>query len=147
MSSWRAKMGTQGLNLHDGMNALLDLRFADDLLVFATSCGDTIRLLDKLVTSLAQVGLKLITSKAKELATQAQPKRFLRTSSGVTIEILDSRCAHKWLACMLQATLGGNRNADLQHRLQATSRFFHANRSLLTNPQVSVQDRRTFFHA
>ena len=121
MSSWRAKMGTQGLNLHDGMKALMDLSFADDLLVFATSRGDTIRLLEELVTSLAQVGLKLNTSKTKSLTTEAQPGRILRTSSGVTVEILHSRCAHKWLGRMLRANLGGNRDADLQHHLQAAS--------------------------
>ena len=60
-------MGTQGLNLHDGMKALLDLRFADDLLVFATSRGDTIRLLEELVTSLAQAGLKLNTFENKKI--------------------------------------------------------------------------------
>ena len=37
--------------------------------------------------------------------------------------------------------------ADLQHHLQAASRAFHANRSVLTNHQVSVKDRLTFFHA
>ena len=47
MSSWRAKVETYGLNLHDGMKALLDQRFADDLLVFATSRDDTIRLLEE----------------------------------------------------------------------------------------------------
>ena len=47
MSSWRAKVKTYGLNLHDGMKALLDQRFADDLLVFATSRDDTIRLLEE----------------------------------------------------------------------------------------------------
>ena len=63
------------------------------------------------------------------------------------MEILDSRCAHKWLGCMLQAAQGGNPSADLQHHLQAASRAFHANRSILTNHQVSVKDRLTFFHA
>ena len=65
MFSWRAKEKTYGLNLHDGIRALLDLRFADDLLVFATSRDDTIQLLGELVTSLGQVGLKLNTSKTK----------------------------------------------------------------------------------
>ena len=74
IASWRAKVETYGLNLHDGMKALLDLRFADDLLVFATSRDDTIRLLEELVTSLGQVGLKLNTSKTKILTTQAQPE-------------------------------------------------------------------------
>ena len=76
MSSWRAKMEAQDLNLHDGMKALLASRFANDLLVFATSRGDTIRLLEELVASLGQVGLKLNTSKTKILTTQAQPGRF-----------------------------------------------------------------------
>ena len=147
MSSWRAKVETYGLNLHDGMKALLDLRFADDLLVFATSRDDTIRLLEELVTSLGQVGLKLNTSKTKILTTQAQPGSSLETSGGVTVEVLDSRCAHKWLGCMLQAAPGGNPSADLQHHLQAASRVFHANHSILTNHQVSVKDRLTFFHA
>ena len=84
MSSWRAKMESYGLNLHDGMKTLLDLRFADDLLVFATSRDDTIQLLKELGTS-----------KTKILTTQAQPGSSLQTSGGVTVEILDSRCAHK----------------------------------------------------
>ena len=66
MSSWRAKVATYGLNVNDGMSALLDLRFADDLLVFATGRDDTIRLLEELVTSLGQDGLKM------NMTTQAQ---------------------------------------------------------------------------
>ena len=92
MCSWRAKIEAHGLNLHDGMKALLDLRFADGLLVFATSRDDTIRLLEELVTSLGQVGLTLNTSKTKILATQAQPGSSLQTSGGVTVEVLDGRC-------------------------------------------------------
>ena len=95
MSSWRAKIESYGLNLHDGMRALLDIRFADDLLVFATSRDDTIGLLEESVTSLGQVGLTLNKSKTKILTTQAQPGSCLQTSGGVTVEILDSRCAHK----------------------------------------------------
>ena len=63
------------------------------------------------------------------------------------MEILDSWYAHKWLGCMLQAAQGGNPSADLQHHLQAASRAFHANRSILANHQVCVKDRLTFFHA
>ena len=201
MSSWRAKAATYGLNVKDGMKALLDLRFADDLLVLATGRDDTIRLLEELVTSLGQVGLKL------NMTTQAQPKSSLQTSG-------------KWLGCMLQAAQGGNPSLDLKikgkvkacrpegspFRAQANemqdftrstsvqrekhkilyrphpmiirssldnpiatafpdeislqrclpsvsrsssfpwSRAFHANRSILTNHQVSVKDRLTFFH-
>ena len=132
---------------NERMKALLDLRFADDLLVFATSRDDTIRLLEELVTSLGKVGLTLNASKTKILTTQAQPGNSLQTNGGVTLEILDNRCAQKWLGCMLQAAQGGKPSADLQHHLQAASRAFHAHRSILTNHQVSFKDRHTFFHA
>ena len=46
---------------------------------------------------------------------------------------------------MFQAAQGRNPSADLQHNLQAASRVFHANRSMLTNHQVCVKDRLTFF--
>ena len=36
LSSWRVKMEAQGLSLEDGFEPLLDLRFADDILLF---CG------------------------------------------------------------------------------------------------------------
>jgi len=103
--------------------------------------------LEEFVTSLGQVGLTLNTSKAKNLSTQAQPGSSLQTSGGATVEILNSRCAYKWLECMLQAAQGGNPSADVQHHLQAASRAFLANRSMLTNHQVSVKYRLTVFHA
>ena len=54
----------EGLNLHDGMKVLLD----------------------ELVTSLGQVGLKLNTSKTQLLMTQAQPRSSFQTSGEVTGE-------------------------------------------------------------
>ena len=52
-----------------------------------------------------------VTIFANVFFTEAQPgKLFLRTNIGVTFEILDGRCAHKWLGCMLQAALGGKKN-------------------------------------
>ena len=87
------------------------------------------------------------TSKTKNLSTQTQPGSSLQTSGGVTVEILDSRCAYKWLECMLQAAQGGNPSADVQHHLQAASRAFLANRSMLTNHQVFVKYRLAVLHA
>ena len=112
MSSLRAKVATYGLNVNDGMSALLDLGFADDLLVLATGRDDTTRLLEELVTSLGQVGLKL------NMTTQAQPRSSLQTSGRVTVEVLHSRRAHKWLGCTLQAAQGGNPSLDLKAKVK-----------------------------
>ena len=79
--SWLAKMETHGLNLHYGMKSLLDLRFANDLLVFATSRDDTIQLLEELVTFLGQVGSLTYSTICKQLhGLSEQSDRYLRTT-------------------------------------------------------------------
>ena len=57
MACWRASVEDLGLDLGDGGQALLDFRFADDILIFGTSYQVVGTLLDKLVENLAAVGL------------------------------------------------------------------------------------------
>lgn len=52
-----------GLDLGDGGPALLDLRFAEDIMVFATSEVDAGVLLGELVSALARARLVLNVSK------------------------------------------------------------------------------------
>ena len=82
LSSWRAKMEAEGLSLEDGLQPLLDLRFADYILFFGTTLDKTCLLLDELVASLAQVGLTSNLKKTKILTTQTQPPPQLQTHGG-----------------------------------------------------------------
>ena len=60
LGRWRRKVGNPAMDFQDGMHTLLDLRFADDILLFAKTFEETKFLLDqKLVTCLAEVGLHL----------------------------------------------------------------------------------------
>ena len=65
MGVWRGRDGRLGLGLGDGGPTLLDLRFADDILIFATTYIDAGLLLDELVTCLSHVGLILNTDKPR----------------------------------------------------------------------------------
>ena len=65
MGRWRSQVEHLGLNLGDGMSHLLDLRFADDILLFGESAQAVGSMLDALVACLEQVGLKLNASKTK----------------------------------------------------------------------------------
>ena len=56
MRKWRLKVGDLGFDLSDGMPHLIDLRFADDILLFARSALEVGRLLDSLVAELSEVG-------------------------------------------------------------------------------------------
>ena len=42
LSSWRAKMETEGLSLEDGLKPLLDLRFADDMFLVLQDIGQNV---------------------------------------------------------------------------------------------------------
>ena len=143
LSSWRAKMEAEGLSLEDGLKPLLDLRFADDILVFCTTLDKACLLLDELVASLAEVGLTLNVKKTKILTIQAQPPKQLRTRGGVTVDVLDRASPHKWLGCLLH--LGGYHHANVDFHLQAASRAFHANRWILTDRHVSLATRLRYF--
>ena len=61
MSKWRtwAEGCSFGFDLGDGLPPLLDLRFADDILIFARSSQDIMTVLDKLVQFLGDASLKL----------------------------------------------------------------------------------------
>ena len=65
MSKWRtwAEGCSFGFALGDGLPPLLDLRFADDIFIFARSSQEIMTLLDKLVQLLGDAGLKLNAEK------------------------------------------------------------------------------------
>ena len=145
LKKWRKQLQDGGLDFGDGGIPLLDLRFADDILLFATSSDEAARMLDALVACLKEVGLELNASKTKILTTQAQPGKTLTTQNGLEMEILDATKAHKWLGCLLSKSNAGNREADLDFRLQANSKAFYANKLILCDKRVSLNSRIKFF--
>ena len=120
LKKWREQLQDGGLDFGDGGIPLLDLQFADDILLFATSSDEAARMADAFVTCLKEVGLALNASKTKILTTQAQPGKTVTTQNGLEIEILDSTKAHKWFGCLLSTLNAGNTEADLDFRLQAS---------------------------
>ena len=147
LGSWRRKVGTAGVDFQDGMRTLLDLRFADDLLLFAKTFQETKFLLDELVTCLAEVGLQLNVRKTKVLTTQSQSPTEVPLRNGQAIEVIDRGSTHKWLGCMLCTANTGNHSLDLAHHLHAASKAFFANRPYLVNRNVAMQDRFRYFNS
>lgn len=66
-----AMIGWSGFHPGDGQLALLDLRFANDILSFVRSYADTVSLLHDLVTVVSQVGLILNANKTVVLTNEA----------------------------------------------------------------------------
>ena len=55
MRSWRASVGQVGFDLGDGLPRLLDLRLADDILLFCRSAQEARATVDSLVWHLAML--------------------------------------------------------------------------------------------
>ena len=145
MRKWRLKVGSLGFDLSDGMPHLIDLRFADDILLFARSAMEAGKLLDSLVAELSEVGLLLNADKTVVLTSQSQPPSTLTTDHGITLRVLPGNVAQKWLGCML-TSYGSEQNfLDLQFHLQQAAKAYHANKWILEDRRVPISQRLRYF--
>ena len=70
MERWEQQIHDLGIGLDVNDRHLSNLRFADDILLLATSKDDAICMLEILTLELAEIGLILNTKKTKVLTTQ-----------------------------------------------------------------------------
>ena len=154
-SEWRQSVTSFGFDFGDGLPELLDLRFADDSLLFARSAQDTAKLLDDLVRCCFGVGLRMKVTKSKIVTSQAQaPAQFChptRHTSGWVVccpARVQKHILRMWtfFCRLLPGRLFANkeifldRNGCLKQRLE----FFDA---LVTPVACFAAGHRAFFHA
>ena len=147
MKSWRVKVETlgYGVDLQDGGRCLLDLRFADDVLLFARSAEEASRMLEMLISELEFYGLFLNESKTVVMTTEAQPPQSLALHGGVTVKVLPQDSSHKWLGCKIGS--GQSHHTDVEFHLQAATKAYYANKWILNDRSVPVWTRLQFFAA
>jgi len=63
LRQWRTEIGNAGFDLGDALGNLVDLRFADDILLFANSGPEVAQILAKFVKAVGKVGLRLNVDK------------------------------------------------------------------------------------
>ena len=119
----------EGIDWEDGGEPLLDLRFADDILVFATSLRQAAYLFDELLVALADVGVN--EDKTKLLTTQAQPPKPSTIPRGLSIPSGNNRGSHR---------LDRNTIKRLHQRLSSLR-----NRNIFRKKAVSLLKRLRFF--
>ena len=133
-----------GIDLEDGDAKLLDLRFADDLLLFAGTKFETIFMLETLMEELAYVGLCLNAGQTVALTNEAQPPQCLILTNQETIVVKGNDVGHKWLGCILSAGTNGRSTLDITYHLQAASGAFFANKQILCDLKVRLAVRLRF---
>ena len=147
MQKWRQRVENSacGIDLKDGDSKLLDLRFADDILLFARTKAEAIFMLETLMEELACVGLCLNASKTVVLTNEAQPPSCLILTNQEAIVVKANNVGHKWLGCILSAGADGRSTLDITFHLQAASRAFFANKQILCDKKVRLAVRLRFF--
>lgn len=94
MRRWRRSASGTGWNLRDGLPNLLDLRFADDILLFGKTEREVLGNLDLLVHELSRVGLVSNASKTVVLTTQAQAPTEVCTPNGIFVQMVENLSFH-----------------------------------------------------
>ena len=95
MRKWRHAVGQAGIDLMDGGPKLLDLRFADDIVICARSRHELGQLVDSLTIHLEQVRLRLNAEKTV-VRTHGQPSPSHATDGALKLAILQRNVGQKW---------------------------------------------------
>ena len=98
---------------------VLDVRFADDLLLFARTKFQTICMLEILMEELACVGLCLNAVTTLVLTNEAPPPKSFTLTNHEEISVKGNDVGHKSFRCILSA----GAEANLEHHLSFIGRF------------------------
>ena len=149
VQKWKAKLFHHGVQLGHG-NRLTHIRYADDLMLVATSSKDLIYMLETLIPELAACGLQLNSAKTKILTTSP-----LNTSEFVdvcgemvqVIQVIHAESVHKYLGRNLTANFLARRDMEFAHRLQVAWNKFLKYKHVLLNKHISLVLRLKLFDA
>ena len=70
LARWKCKLSQHGLHV-GGTERCTNIRYADDMLLFAKSLEELVFMMESLVHELAHIGLQLSSSKTKIFTTQS----------------------------------------------------------------------------
>jgi hypothetical protein len=103
MREWLRRLKSDGVRLKDGPR-LTNIRFADDLILYAHTKTELTRMVNTLVQEFGQIGLQLNVDKSKIIALQSEEEyvpQYLRVGGG-RIPVLESVARHKYLGVSIQ---------------------------------------------
>ena len=141
---WKLRLQHCGFDLGNG-EILTNVRYADDLMLYAKHCDELVFMMELLIEELSAVGLHLNTSKTKILTTTALTDRMFLDVGGDMIEVVRSQETHKYLGKKLPGDLSARAMVDVKHRIHIAWMKFNQHRETLLNRHVSLKLRLKFF--
>jgi len=154
ISKWKAKLkSSHGIRLSDaeGAERLTNVRFADDLIIYANSLNELAEMLDLLVIEFRSAGLELNAKKSK-LFTLAEDiisydSPFLVEAGGAFIEVARKNDRNSYLGSSFIGDLRNRGRGILANRIRCAWFKFHLFKHSLTNKHVDIKLRLRLFEA
>ena len=146
MRNWKQKLRNHGL--HVGKEErLTNVRFADDIMLYAKSCSELMQMLESLILELGAIGLQLNSRKTKILTTASLASPTFLEIAGSFVEVLWGDRSHSYLGKLLCGDLSKRSSVELRHRIQAAWAKFRSHKQVLCSPHISLKLRLQFFEA
>ena len=142
--NWKGKLRHLGIAIDHG-ERLTNIRYADDLIIYANSLGELCYMVELLVCELEIVGLSLNTSKTNFFTTEALELPLIVEVANGMVEVLTQRTEHKYLGRHIPGDLQARSTVELDHRVAAAWGRFHKHRSRLMNRNVHISLRLKLF--
>ena len=93
MSRWKLRLGNHGIDVGNG-ERLTNIRYADEIMLYPTSCSQLAEMLDILCAELGRVGLHLKSEKTKVFTRQGLDTPSFWDVAGGMVEILTGKHFH-----------------------------------------------------
>ena len=116
---------------------LTNVRYADDILLFAKSRGELQRMMVTLIEDLREIGLEVNTSKTKVLTNEISGDPFIMVGEE-KLTIVGEHETHKYLGRYLSGVFENRSFVEVSHRIQCARHKFSRHSSTLCNTNVSI---------
>ena len=149
---WKSKLTSHGIKLAvDSEDRLTNVRFADDLIVYANSFEELVEMVDLLVAEFAVVGLELNAKKSKIFTLEdgmfdCDSPVMVNVADGF-MDVVRQQESHTYLGNSFSGDLRKRGKSVLTNRLRCAWHKFHSHRRELTNKHVKLELRIKLFKA
>jgi hypothetical protein len=128
------------------MSRLTNVRYADDVMLFAKSEEELTEMTELLVEAFGNVGLELNAAKSKVLTNDNITFSFLDIADNL-VSVIEAGAHHKYLGRYLSGEFVFREVTEINHRIQCAWHKFGLNSSILCNRDIAIHLRLKLFDA
>ena len=144
LRKWKRKLAGHGFLL-GGTERLINIKHADDIMVYAKSMDELVDMLELLYPELASVGLELNVAKTKILTNANLETLCFAEVAAEFTEILQGEQTHRYLGRNLVGDLALRTNVEFDPRLRAAWAKFHKDKHVILTKHASLKLRLKLF--